>query len=247
MLEFKYKSYNVLCPEIYFPFVKEVFIFDVYRSSLLNKGDLVIDLGASTGDFSILASHKVGEKGRVIAIEPDPESYQILKMNIQRNRCNNVIPVNSAVSGGHEELSITFRNKSFTSKAEALTDILYKLNINDAKVNFIKIDIEGYEAEAIKHSIEIFKRCNVIAIECHGYGTKEKIDSLLLPHGFSFDPLTMSHIYRRILSTLFFHPLVLHKSFIRTIVENPCLISQFITGFETTKDRLINGVYIRNN
>jgi len=38
---------------------------------------VVVDVGAHVGFYSLLASWKVGEKGKVIAIEPDPENFEI--------------------------------------------------------------------------------------------------------------------------------------------------------------------------
>ena len=58
---FNYDDYSVICPKIYSSFLEEVFILDVYRTDLLRKGDLVLDLGAGTGDFCLIASKKIGK------------------------------------------------------------------------------------------------------------------------------------------------------------------------------------------
>lgn len=68
----------------------EVFLLDNYPASLLQEGDLVVDLGAGIGDFAILASRRVGPEGKVIALEPNAEDYQLLKINVERNDCPNV-------------------------------------------------------------------------------------------------------------------------------------------------------------
>jgi FkbM family methyltransferase len=69
---------------------------DTYRADLLKKDDTVIDLGAGIGDFSVLASRKVGPNGKVIALEPNAEDYEMLKMNIERNGCATSLPLISA-------------------------------------------------------------------------------------------------------------------------------------------------------
>ena len=58
----------------------------------------MVDIGAGIGEFALLASRRAGSKGKVIAIEPSPEDYATLLLNIRKNGCNNVIPLNVAVS-----------------------------------------------------------------------------------------------------------------------------------------------------
>ena len=54
----------------------------------------------------------------------------------------------------------------FTSQVNTLENILDGLNIKD-RVNFIKMDIEGVEADVAIKSIEIIKEANVISLEFH--------------------------------------------------------------------------------
>src|SRR5918911_5372332 len=115
LVNFKYDKYNVVYPRTYFQFIKEVFVLDVYRSDLIRKKDIVLDLGASTGDFCIIASKKVGSNGMVIAIEPDADNYELLKFNIQRNKCQNVLPLNIGVGkedGQEKEIIAPFDKPS---------------------------------------------------------------------------------------------------------------------------------------
>jgi FkbM family methyltransferase len=240
---FKFGTYNILYPEPYFHFLKEVFILDVYRTNLLQENDLVLDLGASTGDFCILASKKVGKNGKVVAIEPHIESYELLKMNIQRNNCKNIIPVNLGVGCEKLEKEITFWNRSCMCKINTLENILDGLRLNK-KINFIKMDIEGIEADIIHRSIETIKEANVISLEFHG--TKEKVDEALIHHGFSFEPITMRYIYKKIVKNFFLHPIALYEVYVDTITKNPNSMRKAITGFDMTKDHLLVGSYIKD-
>lgn len=240
---FNYGIFHIFYPKFYFQFLKEVFILDVYRTNLLKTDDIVLDLGASTGDFCIIASKKVGEDGKVIAIEPNIESYQILKSNIQRNNCQNVIPVNLGVGSECTEKEITFWGRTYKCKINTIENILDTLKIND-KIDFIKMDIEGFELDVIRKSIEKVKEANVISLEFHQ--TKEKIDTLLLPHGFDFQPITMSHIYKNIIKNLILHPYSLFKVYVDTISKNPQVFSKAFTGFDMTKDDLLVGSYIKD-
>ena len=239
--QFKYGPYLISYPEDHYKFLKEVFIFDVYRSDLLKKDDIVLDLGASTGDFSILASKKVGKNGKVVAIEPNKDDYELLKLNIQQNSCENVIPLNFAVGSKLGEIEITFWGKTFKCAENTLPSILSELNIE--KVDFVKMDIEGFETEVINNSIDIMKQAEVISIECHN--TKEQIDKLLLPYGFFFEPITYGYYYRKVLKNLFSHPIHIYKAGIDSIIKNPKLIYRTFTGYDLTREKVVEGSYIK--
>jgi len=77
----------------------QLVIENIYSPLLSNikEGDIVIDAGANIGLFSILASFKVKDKGRVIAIEPEPNNLKILKENVDLNGLKNVIIVPKAL------------------------------------------------------------------------------------------------------------------------------------------------------
>jgi FkbM family methyltransferase len=243
---FNYGNYKILYPEFYFQFLKEVFILDVYRTNLLKPSGTVLDLGAGTGDFSIIASKKVGPEGRVIAVEPDFESYEILRLNIEQNNCKNVITLNLAV--GDEELpekQITFWGKTCICKVNTLENIVDSLKIDDDKIDFIKMDIEGFEADVIRKSIGLIKNTRILSIEFHH--TKEKIHKLLLPHGFYFEPVTMRYIYKKIVRNLFLHPLNLSRVYMDTIHKNPHVLRKAVTGFDMTKKDLLIGSYIKRS
>ena len=244
LLVFNYDGFHIIYPEAYFQFLKETFILDVYRTNLLRENDVVLDLGACTGDFCILASKKVGKNGKVIAIEPDAENYKLLELNIQRNNCHNVIPINVGVGSHEGQKEITAPcDKTFISKINTLENILNGLNIKH-EINFIKMDIEGVEADVVTKSIEIIKRANVISLEFHG--TKEKVDNILLNYGFSFKPITMSYLYKKIIKNLFSHPLTTYKVCIDTITKNASMMQKAITGFDMTKDYLLVGSYVKS-
>jgi FkbM family methyltransferase len=61
---------------------------------------------------------------RLIAIEPSKADYELLKLNIQKNNCKNVIPVNIGVGrrAGIEE--ITYLGRKFKFEVDSLKNIL---------------------------------------------------------------------------------------------------------------------------
>ncbi len=50
---------------------------------VINEGDVVVDLGANIGYFSLLAAQLVGARGKVYSFEPEPKNYHYLQRNIR--------------------------------------------------------------------------------------------------------------------------------------------------------------------
>jgi SAM-dependent methyltransferase len=243
MREFRYGTFTITTHEDYYQFLSEVFVVDVYRSDLLKQNSVVLDLGAGVGEFSILASKKVGDKGKVIAIEPNPADFELLKSNIELNYCKNIIPLNLGVGNQPDEKEITFWGRKFNCKIDVLENIFYRLSLKD-KVNFVKMDIEGFETDVVSKSIQIVKEANVISVECHG--TKEKLDELLLPHGFYFKPIDYRYCYKKMLKNLVFHPAHFYKTSIAIMRNNPQSGCRQPTSSDLYKTHVFNtGTYMK--
>jgi len=128
-------------------------------------GDVVIDAGARVGVFAAKISAAVGPEGRVIAVEPEPRNYSLLRKNTEANRLHNVITVPKMLWSGPRFLDLYLSDnaaahsayfddfygstgESIRVEAASLDDILLGLDIR--AVDFIKVDIEGSEIEALK-------------------------------------------------------------------------------------------------
>ncbi len=150
----------------------------------LPAGGCFVDLGANEGYFSVIGSALVGPQGRVLAIEPQPRIRPILEENIARNGGANVTIESRAISdsvgsasfhvspdtnSGSSGLFRTSRYPVPTIQVETarLADVLGSHRI--AAVDLLKIDIEGYEHEAVIGSPELFRdgRVRTIAVEIH--------------------------------------------------------------------------------
>ncbi|MGW4981618.1 FkbM family methyltransferase [Streptomyces mirabilis] len=143
-----------------------------WMRSRLAPGDLVVDAGAHTGYFTVLASRLVGPSGRVVAIEPSPAFHQALTANIAANGCsNNVRTVNAAVSdtpgrvtfyleratnlGGTTAVRPRTVEASFEADAAPLPTLLTEKELTAARL--IKIDVEGGEAAALRGLAPVLK------------------------------------------------------------------------------------------
>lgn len=165
--------------------IAEVVIFDIYRTGNISNGDVVLDLGAGIGEYSVTASRKVGREGTVISIEPNPDDFKILTENLKENDCSNVIAINKAFSETAGKMILEFQGKSFsadTISSSELMRILRQKGIDGMDV--VKMDIEGAEVRAIGTLRDYLDSVRSISMELHG--TRKTIDGLLNPLGFSF-------------------------------------------------------------
>ena len=72
---------------------------DYFSCVNIKPGDIIVDVGANIGVFSVIASKLVGSRGRVVAIEPNSETVKRLERNVALNRLNNVTVYHAAVTG----------------------------------------------------------------------------------------------------------------------------------------------------
>lgn len=150
----------------------------------LSPGSLFVDLGANEGYFSVVASKIVGTEGRVFAIEPQERLQPVLSRNLISNGCENVRVFPLAISDDSRPLILHLSPDMNTGSTAAIQTTRYPLLKQEVAsmtlgalfkehgietCDLLKIDIEGYEYEAIMGSPELFSagRVRVIALELH--------------------------------------------------------------------------------
>ncbi len=155
-------------------------------STLLERGSIILDVGANSGVYSIFYSRLVGDKGRIYAFEPDTSNYFLLQENLKLNNCNNVRAYNFALSNKESvvemisynpaDLNLKLQGDSFKYMKEVsdITEPLhrtkaYKLDDLDeikniSKIDFIKIDVEGAELLVLQGSINTIKKHKPVII-----------------------------------------------------------------------------------
>jgi FkbM family methyltransferase len=139
-----------------------------FFESRLRSGDVVLDIGANIGWFSLVAAKHIGSAGTVHAFEPRPETAKMLKRTVAQNSLTSTINVwEYALSDKPEELKLSWGNNtinpggSFISgsasdnmQIEGHTSqkiFACKLDdlLPDVAPNIIKIDVEGAEPRAL--------------------------------------------------------------------------------------------------
>jgi FkbM family methyltransferase len=216
LLEISVPNHNY---RIHCPLNKEDFIVmtkheeDIIELFHPNDGDIVVDVGAHMGRYTITSSNYVGPHGKVVAIEAHPYNFKILQRNIWLNRLTNVTAMNCAVYSAKarlklylpdEDLGYTMHHSLMTNyliskynesierkyvEVEAYTlDNLVQENGID-QVNWIKIDVEGAEYEVLKGAKDILSGNKQIAIlvEVHGKDTYGPTIELLRSNNFNIE------------------------------------------------------------
>lgn len=128
---------------------------------VLKEGMIFLDVGAHAGAYTLRAAKMVSKEGRVIAVEPNKENFEILLRNIGLNELGNCIPLNVAAYSANEEVVLfdgpdfaqhsikeDFGLGSYKVKARTLDSVLEEMGIK--KLDLVKIDVEGAELEALE-------------------------------------------------------------------------------------------------
>lgn len=143
----------------------------VFRDRL-KAGMHVLDIGANIGYFTMLAASLVQSTGSVTAIEPNPDCAKLLEASRRANSFDNVIVVQVAAG---RELGLLILNTSYSNAmtspapddAAALIDSMTvpSFRIDDLvprnkNIDFVKIDVEGAEYNALLGASDTIKRCH---------------------------------------------------------------------------------------
>lgn len=158
----------------------EEFTARMFRREL-NKGMTVVDIGANLGYYALMEAAIVGKKGKVYAIEPIPRNFELLVRNIKANGYESIIEAYCvAVSdkSGISEIPLTkqsnwpsmlpqdLMSKYMYDKMQRTTIKLINTRTisldeflkDKDPVDFIRMDIEGYEVSALEGMAETLKQ-----------------------------------------------------------------------------------------
>jgi FkbM family methyltransferase len=147
--------------------------------SFLREGDTVIDVGAHIGTFCVPFKKYVGPKGKFLAFEANPTTYQLLVKNIQDNHLE-ITAFNKGISEDQRKLYVHGRDidkrTSGSSLAnvnsgtdylssepshQAQSDMVDLVRLDDLgldRVDFIKVDVEGMEISVIKSALGLIHK-----------------------------------------------------------------------------------------
>lgn len=177
----------------------------------LKPGMVVLDIGSNIGSYALLEAGIVGCRGKVYAVEPAPDNFGRLNANVMLNRLDGIIQTFqlgisnrqgvqklflSESSNLHtfclEEFSVGKRGESREKRTiDVETVSISDFRENKRQIDFIRMDIEGYEIEAFQGMLSALKKGGfspMVLFETHRpkYNTNDRNIRDILEKLFSF-------------------------------------------------------------
>ena len=177
----------------------------------LAPGGVFVDIGANEGLFSAIAASIVGDKGLVIAVEPQSRLRDVLEINIALNNrgsyriYRNVIGEEDGLElslslgpsshTGGSSLVRAYRWSKRTEKVASRTVDSILAEQDNPHVDLMKIDVEGYEPEVVNSAAATLaaKRIKAIAVDYHGSILSTRgidpraVDEKIRAHGYRLE------------------------------------------------------------
>ncbi len=147
----------------------------VFIKNQLKSGDVFVDIGANIGVHSLIASQILSEQGKVISFEASKKNYMRLQEHIQLNHAQNIEAHHVAIADSEKEITLYYNeaeaNKGMISaygQNEAHKESIQAVTLDSVlgvtKIDFIKIDIEGGEYDALKGMKQILQTQNPVLL-----------------------------------------------------------------------------------
>ena len=157
--------------------------------NVVKKNMVVFDIGANIGYYTLLCSSLVGENGKVYAFEPMSEAMNRIKEHCRINSIRNVVLERKAlaeITKPKQPVSFQYSYSIVGGDSKPNTEYVDFISLDDyvtinriPSIDFMKIDVDGYEYKVIsggKNAIKRFKP--LILIELGKYTLKNVGDSL---------------------------------------------------------------------
>lgn len=187
----------LILQEVLFPPVPEPLETKMV-SSYCRVDDTILEVGARTGVTTQLLSSLVKGKGLVIAVEPNPFAFKLLRHRLRALK--NVIAVNVAIgdkngrstlwmeSAGDVGASMAFRKHGHHVEVVMMKsdDLVAKLGVG--RVDIIIVDSEGYEEKVLLGASSILSHARALIVEVHHFldnNSSQNIDRIAFSFGFT--------------------------------------------------------------
>jgi FkbM family methyltransferase len=173
--------------------------------SQVRSGDIVADVGAYIGLYTIALAQRVGPSGCVVSFEPDARSFESLKTHADLNAVSDRVDLRQSAVGDRCG-SLKFNAQSTAVSSVVENDEAGSLNLQSVdcttldsvfenrSLDILKIDVEGYEERVLLGGIKLLSDATrsprVIFIEVHPYAweqtstTSESLLGCLSDYGY---------------------------------------------------------------
>ena len=224
----------------------------------INEGDVIFDIGANIGCFSVPFAKKVGSNGKVYAFEPQKFIFNLLKENAVCNELNNLQIFNNAIGDANTILELNDFDYSQSGNFGGITltenydnSVCAKIKgtkknkiktltlnnfLNLKKCNFLKIDVELMELNVLKGAKEFIKKFRpIIWVENH-LGYPNYLNKYLLK--INYKPFWAA--------TMMYNPdnhFISDKNYYENILTYNTLAMPKEKAFLTTKSAWLNEIF----
>ena len=144
---------------------------------ILAPGMVCVDIGANIGFFTMLCAARVGETGKVIAFEPNPENVELIHRSLDANGFRHVTVHQVAVADREDDFHLdwhvntTHSNTAVqtapsptamrTASGEAVkvrSVVIDRVLANESRVDVVKVDVDGWEARVLRGMATLVER-----------------------------------------------------------------------------------------
>ena len=176
--------------------------------NLVKKGDVLFDVGANVGYYTVLGSQLTGNQGKVFSFEPLVRNISYLYRHVKINKLNNVTIIPSACS--NNQSIVTFLENPIASMGRIENNAINTANTNTTLVstvsldavaaklaiqpNVLKIDVEGAELAVLQGAEKIITDSKpIIFLSVHSPKLRTDCLNYLQKFGYGFEPLEEDH------------------------------------------------------
>jgi FkbM family methyltransferase len=185
-------------------------------SSGLPKGAVFFDVGAHIGYDALKGARLVGETGRVVAFEPNPNTLALLRSNIEASGAHNIIvqpiactdaettltlfdstPGGNSGSSSLSQANAGARTRPYTVRGRPIDDVVAELGLS--RVDVLKADVEGAELLVLRGAAQTLRRFHPVLIlevvprQLHNIGTSvEELNAFIKAAGYG-EPQTIDY------------------------------------------------------
>lgn len=184
---------------VYWADMYAIFFQHIYTPHYLpiEENDIVVDIGANIGVFTVYAASKT--RNTVYAIEPYPHNFDAMSQNVEINQLRNVVPLRLAISDTNGTEMFLASGQSQHHRLQKITfKMLYQesenaqyievpsMTLQDfmdrhqlGQIDFLKLDCEGSEESIFQSTPQAYlRRIRKIALEFHDHLTHTKHQEL---------------------------------------------------------------------
>ena len=138
--------------------------------ALVRPNMVIVDVGANIGYYALMFASLLNGKGHVVCLEPDPDNLRQLRMNVSANHLEDIVTIKPMAAGDCDG-TINFEagsNGRVMPNGSITVSIARIDSLGLSKVDFLKVDVEGYEGSVLDGAKDTIRKCHpILFLEIH--------------------------------------------------------------------------------